>query len=306
MAGAYAAAAALAARRRQQADGDGDLIDVAVCDVANLSGGLFADLMHSLMGRPPIDPTLPARSVELPSIEPTLDGWVGFNTNTRVQFDAFCLLIDRPDLMTDEWAGLQNRVARADEWNALVREWTTQRTTAEIVEQAVLLRVPVAPVCDGATVLDLDMVQERAIMVDDPTGTFRMPRRPFLIDDEPPPAAAPCTRARCARRPGCTAARTPSGAEWSQRPATRRAEGRRPHRVVGGADREPRLLDARAPRSCTWSRSSGWTACASPAGCCSGARAGGSARPSSCRPTPTRTTSPSTSTSPSVAISWCS
>jgi len=189
--GAYAAVAALAAHRRQVADGDGDLVDVALCEVANLSGSLFADLMHSLSGRPELDPTKPARSVELPSIEPTLDGWVGFNTNTRVQFEAFCLLIDRPDLMTDEWAGLASRVARADEWTAMVREWTSTRTTAEIVEQAVLLRVPVAPVCDGAGVLDLDMVRDRGIMVDDPTGTFRFPRRPFLIDDEAPPPPLP-------------------------------------------------------------------------------------------------------------------
>jgi crotonobetainyl-CoA:carnitine CoA-transferase CaiB-like acyl-CoA transferase len=191
VAGAYAAAAVLAARRRQRADGDGDLVDVALCDVANLSGALFADLMHSLAGRPEIDPTVPARSVELPSIEPTRDGWIGFNTNTRAQFDAFCLLIDRPDLATDEWASLATRVARADEWNALVRAWTTQRTTAEIVEQAVLLRVPVAPVCDGPGVLDLDMVRERGIMVDDPTGTFRMPRRPYLVDGAPPPPPRP-------------------------------------------------------------------------------------------------------------------
>ena len=189
--GAYAAAAVLATRRRQVADGDGDLLDVAVCDVANISGGLFADLMFSLLGRPPIDPTLPARSVELPSIEPTLDGWVGFNTNTRVQFEGFCLMIGRPDLMTDEWAGLQHRVANAEQWNAWVREWTTQRTTAEIVDLAVELRVPVAPVCDGASVLDLDMVQARGIMVDDPTGSFRMPRRPFLVDGEAPPPPRP-------------------------------------------------------------------------------------------------------------------
>lgn len=212
--GAYAAAAVLAARRRQLADGDGDLIDVAVCDVANLSGALFADLIHSLFGRPPIDPTLPARSVELPSIEPTLDGWVGFNTNTRVQYEAFCLLIGRPDLMTDEWAGLQTRVANAEQWNAWVREWTTTRTTAEIVEQAVELRVPVAPVCDGAGVVELDMVRARGILVDDPTGTFKMPRRPFLIDDEPPaaPLPAPALGAHDAEPPPRRAPRpAPSG-----------------------------------------------------------------------------------------------
>ena len=89
--GVYAAVADAARAPRQVADGDGDLIDVALCEVANVTGSLFADLMYSLMGssaaRPDARP--PARS-RLPSIEPTLDGWVGFNTNTRVQFEAFC------------------------------------------------------------------------------------------------------------------------------------------------------------------------------------------------------------------------
>ena len=112
--------------RRQLEDGDGDLIDVSLCEVANLTGSLYADLMYSLAGRPPIDPARPARTVELPSIEPTSDGWVGFNTNSRQQFEAFCILIERPDLIGDEWASLGTRQARADEWNAMVRAWTTR------------------------------------------------------------------------------------------------------------------------------------------------------------------------------------
>jgi crotonobetainyl-CoA:carnitine CoA-transferase CaiB-like acyl-CoA transferase len=191
VAGAYGAVAALAARRRQVADGDGDLIDVSLCEVANLTGSLYADLMYSLSGRPPIDPARPARTVELPSIEPTADGWVGFNTNSRQQFESFCILIERPDLIGDEWASLTTRQTRADEWNAMVRAWTTRHPTASIVEQAALLRVPVAPVSDGPGVLELDQVRARGVLVDDPTGTFRMPRRPWTIDGEPAPAPAP-------------------------------------------------------------------------------------------------------------------
>lgn len=195
VAGAYAAVAALAACRGQAATGHGDLLDVALCDVANLTGTNFADLFRSLAGRPPLDPSRPPRSVEIPSIEPTADGWVGFNTNTRDQFDSFCVLIERPDLLEDgEWASLATRVARADEWNALVREWTTRHPTAEIVERAATLRIPVAPVSDGPAVLELDHARERGVFIDDPTGTFRMPRRPWRIDAEPTPAPAPAPR----------------------------------------------------------------------------------------------------------------
>ena len=191
VAGAYGAVAALAARRRQLADGDGDLIDVSLCEVANLTGSLYADLMYSLAGRPPIDPGRPARTIELPSIEPTADGWVGFNTNSRQQFESFCILIERPDLIGDEWASLTTRQTRADEWNGMVHAWTTRHPTAYIVEQAALLRVPVAPVSDGPGVLELEQVRARGVLVDDATGTFKMPRRPWTIDGEPAPAATP-------------------------------------------------------------------------------------------------------------------
>jgi crotonobetainyl-CoA:carnitine CoA-transferase CaiB-like acyl-CoA transferase len=192
VAGAYAAFAALASHRRQRASGHGDLIDLSLLEVANLSGSNFFDLMHSLMGRPPLDH--PARNVEIPSIEPTLDGWVGFNTNSRQQLDSFLLLIERPDLIEGgEWASLPARTARADEWNEMVRSFTRRHTTAEIVHRAVELRVPVAPVADGPTVVELDQVKARGALIPDPTGSFLMPRRSWAIDGEgrPLPRQAP-------------------------------------------------------------------------------------------------------------------
>jgi crotonobetainyl-CoA:carnitine CoA-transferase CaiB-like acyl-CoA transferase len=189
VAGAYAAVGALASRRRQLLMGAGDLLDVSVCEVANVTGSNFSDLFNSLAGRPALD--RPARTVEIPSIEPTADGWVGFNTNTREQFDAFCLLIERPDLLDGEWWRLQTRQARADEWNSMVREWTTQHPTADIVERAALLRIPVAPVSDGEAVLGLEHAQIRGVFQDDPTGTFKFPRRPWSIDGETVPAVRP-------------------------------------------------------------------------------------------------------------------
>ncbi len=188
--GAYAGFAALAAHRRQAATGHGDLIDVSWNEVANFTGTNFIEIMYSLHGRP--ERTLSARSVEIPSIEPTLDGWVGFNTNSRQQFDSFCLLIERPDLIDEgDWASFAGRAARADEWNQMVRAWTTQHTTAEIVERAAELRVPVAPVADGPAVLQLEQVRARHLLLRDPTGRFSCPRRPWMIDGALPPAPAP-------------------------------------------------------------------------------------------------------------------
>ncbi len=192
--GAYAAVGALAAVRRALGTGEGELVDVSVHDIANLTCTVFNDLFQSLAGRPPFDPALPSRQFETPSIEPTSDGYVGFNTNTRDQFDAFLVLIERPDLLgDDEWASLATRVARRVEWNEIVRAWTTQHTTAEIVDAAALLRIPVAPVSDPTQVASLDQAVERGVFGPDPTGTFLMPRRPWRIDgqDPPPPRPAP-------------------------------------------------------------------------------------------------------------------
>jgi crotonobetainyl-CoA:carnitine CoA-transferase CaiB-like acyl-CoA transferase len=190
VAGAYAGFAALASHRRQAATGDGDLIDISLCEVANLTGSMFYDLIHALSGRPALE--RPARNVEIPSIEPASDGWVGFATSSRQQFDSFCLLIERPDLIEGgEWASHAARTARADEWNEIVRTWTTRHTTAEIVDRAADLRIPVAPVADGAAVVELDQVKARGTLISDPTGTFLLPRRPWTIDAEPVPVPKP-------------------------------------------------------------------------------------------------------------------
>jgi len=171
--GAYAAVAALAAT-------PGEQVDVSELETMTLAGSLFLDLMASLLG---VEPMGPARTLEVPSIEPTLDGWVGFNTNTRQQFDDFLVLIERPDLLDDpDWPSVATRLARLEEWNAIVHPWTTRHTTAEIVERAAAMRIPVAPVMSGRGVAEVDHFVERGVFVDDATGTFKAPRSPYALD----------------------------------------------------------------------------------------------------------------------------
>ncbi len=171
--GAYAAVAALAAA-------PGEHVDVSELETMTLAGSLFFDLMWSMLG---VEPFGPPRTLEVPSIEPTLDGYVGFNTNTRQQFDDFLVLIERPDLLDDpDWISIAQRTARMDEWNAIVRSWTRRHTTADIVERAAAMRIPVAPVMSGRGVADIDHFVERGVFVEDATGTFRHPRSPYAID----------------------------------------------------------------------------------------------------------------------------
>ena len=153
VAGAYAAAATSAYLYGARRGAGGTVIDVSIQEVATISSTLFADLYTSMRGRPSLDGP-PPRSVETPSIEPTSDGWVGFNTNTRQQFENFLVLIERFDLLdgpVDGWASLATRAARLSEWQQMVRSWTTRHPTAEIIERAVELRIPVAPVSNAQT-----------------------------------------------------------------------------------------------------------------------------------------------------------
>ena len=193
--GVYGAAAASAFLYGARRGAGGTVIDLSLQEVATLSSTLFADMYASLRGRPPLAGA-PPRSVESPSIEPTADGWVGFNTNTRQQLENFLLLIEQFELMdgpADGWARLQTRQARLDEWQSMVRTWTLQHTTAEIIERAVELRIPVAPVSNAQTLPVCDHVVAREILRSEAAGSAQGPRRPWLIDGslEPLPKPAP-------------------------------------------------------------------------------------------------------------------
>ena len=188
----FAAAALAAAAWRAQQTGHGEHIDFSTAATMTIAGGNYADLVYSLQGRPPI--TTVQRTFETPSVEPTKDGYVGVCTNSRQQFDDFLLLIERPDLLGDEvLARAPGRQQQWDLWNEIVHTWTPLHTTAEIVRMASELRIPVAPVHSGANVMDCEHFVARGVYVDDPSGTFKIPRRPWRIDDEEPPrhVAAP-------------------------------------------------------------------------------------------------------------------
>lgn len=225
----YAAVAALGALRRAQLGGPGEIVDCSLLETCHLSASGFADLYCELAGRPPL--TAPARQVEIPSIEPTADGWVGFNTNTRQQFESFLAMIGRLDLLDDDpaWALATTRWERRDEWNQIVREWTRGRSTDEIVALASDLRIPVSPVNNGQTVLDHPQFAARGVWGTHADGSFTHPLAPYRIDG---------------RRPAPTAGVSPLG-EMAEVPAH--------NRIASAADRVPelpldgvRILDATA------------------------------------------------------------
>ena len=178
--GAYAAASGLAAATHARRTGRGTHIDVSMAEVMCISTGLFTDLMMSLMGRPPLPQ--PPRVVEFPSIEPTKDGWVGFNTNAAQMFSDLMVLIGRDDL--SELTMVRMDPTRQPELKAALQAWTTRLTTEEVIEQASLFRIPVAPVGNGENLLTHEHLAARRIFGPAPSGRFTQPKPPYSIDGE--------------------------------------------------------------------------------------------------------------------------
>ncbi len=190
--GCFAAVAGLAAVRGARASGSGEHIDFSLHATGGLVTNAYLDLMWSMVGRPPIEGAF--ANVETPSIHRTRDGYLGVTAYSAQQFSDFLLLIGRPDLRdSHEFDELPQRLARLEEWEEIVESHTREHTTAELVELGQVLRVPVAPVNDGKSVLEHEQLVARGAFVEDPSGGFRRPAAPYRIDGESPgpPRPAP-------------------------------------------------------------------------------------------------------------------
>ena len=212
--GAYGAAAGLAAARHARRTGEGAHIDVSMAEAMCISTTLFTDLMMSLMGRPPLPQ--PPRVVEFPSILPTKDGWVGFNTNAAQMFEDFLVLIGRDDMAGRAMIRMDPTIRPGLEASA--EAWTLQHTTDEVIEQASLFRIPVAPVGNGENLPVHEHLVARGMFKASPSGEFQRPvpgyrlngRRP--ADTGPAPAAGEHTgRVPARTRPAVSAAPSEGG-----------------------------------------------------------------------------------------------
>ena len=185
--GAYGAACGLAAVTNARRTGLGTHIDVSMAEVMCICTGLFTDLMMSLMGRPPLPQ--PPRVVEFPSIEPTKDGWVGFNTNAAQMFSDLMVLIGHEEFANQTMVRMDP--VRQPELKAALQAWTTQLTTDEVIEQASLFRIPVAPVGNGENLPAHEHLVARQVFTRAPSGRFTQPRPPYSVNGEWPGATAP-------------------------------------------------------------------------------------------------------------------
>ncbi len=208
MGGVFAAFGVLAVRRRVERGGQGEHLDLSMLEAMTLMQS--SEWLHSQLLRvPPV-----RRTLEVPSIEPAQDGYVGITMVTGQQWLDFAAMVDCPQF--EEIPQLRFQIGRW-EYRDFIRQhigpWMAERTVAEIVELGQLFRLPIAALGNGSTIRDMEYTTDREVFVRSPAG-FHQPRAPWLMSQC---AAAPL---RDTAAPGADNGESP----WPKRELERSAE----------------------------------------------------------------------------------
>ena len=214
-AGVSAAVGALVALRRRERTGSGDHVDVSRLEASVMIFNGF----QAVAGQ--VAPTRPGpfRVVEVPSIEPASDGWVGLCTLSSAQFNSFADMIGSPAWATDpDIQRIDYRASHPRPLRARVAEWTTGRRVADIVAESARRRIPCVPVGNGETAPRIEHLAERGVFVAHPDAPFVQPRVPYRLSRTPQPPLRPAPSLGSsdpatvlAPRPPATVDRAPAG-----------------------------------------------------------------------------------------------
>jgi CoA:oxalate CoA-transferase len=176
---AVATLLALAARDRSAA---GQVIDISVQEsLLTILGNI--PIMYSHLGRMTRRIGSRHHRTHPTAIFPCKDGFIGIAAQTPAQWEALCLLVDRPELLLDpRFATGVQCAAHADELDALLLPWFLARTQQEALQACQACRIPVGLSC---TIPDLLADPQFAAteffqVLDHPaTGTVQHPGRAF-------------------------------------------------------------------------------------------------------------------------------
>ncbi len=261
MIGVFGAVATLIGLRRMLVSGGGGVLDVSGLESVMMTQLFNPHTMETQVGG--VRPKRPRATVG--DVVPTSDGYVGFAVVNRVQhWLDFCAMIGRPDWADDRTLdSVVTRTERSPELNPVIEAWCGERTTAEIVELAALLRIPCIEVGNGASIPTMDQFASEPFYDVNPDGGFLQPAPAFRMHP-PIPGSARCARhPRSGRRSGTRRDRSRT------RPARRsaiRASARSPDcasptsRRSGPGRSSATSSGCSAPTSCTSNRPGGPTA----------------------------------------------
>jgi len=178
--GSFAAATALALRTGARRRGEGgEHADLSALECLCVAMALYAPLTAGLAGTRAL-----GRTVEIPSIERTQEGWIGFCTVTGQMFRDFLVMIDRADLLDEpSIVDPKRRQGRYREFQQMIEQWTATLPDDAIEELATAFRIPVSPLGTPATVTANAHFRERGVFVKGAGGVLQ-PRRPYLVDGD--------------------------------------------------------------------------------------------------------------------------
>lgn len=193
IAGSYAALGALTALRIADA-GPERVIEVDVSAFESLLSTLaypmlMAERLKSL-GLPPNSKAGP-----MLGIVRAADGWIGINCLTGQHWLDVCAMVGLPEFGDHQIAIMLGGPERA-EFFAKAQPWLDSMTVAELVELSQAMRIPAAPVNDGASILDCPQYRERGFFIDGEAGgqRFLRPGAPFRLARTPVEAPKPAPR----------------------------------------------------------------------------------------------------------------
>lgn len=112
------------------------------------------------------------------------DGWVGINCLTGQHWLDVCAMLGLPEFGEQQIAIMMGGPERA-EFFAKAEPLLAERTVAETIELSQAMRIPAAPVNDGATILESPQYAKRGFFID--SGGFRRPGAPFRMSKTPVP-----------------------------------------------------------------------------------------------------------------------
>ncbi|WP_205874238.1 CaiB/BaiF CoA transferase family protein [Mycobacterium camsae] len=185
VAGAYAALGALTALRL---GGTGRVVDVSEFE-SLLSTLPYPMLMSERMRSLGLPPNV--RSAPMLGVVAAADGWVGINCLTGQHWLDVCAMLGLPEYGEHQVAIMLGGPERA-EFFARAEPLLAGRSVADTVELCQAMRIPAAPVNDGATVLECPQYAKRGFFIE--TAGFRRPGAPFRLSKTPVASPRPAPR----------------------------------------------------------------------------------------------------------------